>query len=119
LSFWNTAKAAGKAPAAFWLVRQWRKKALDKHTILVFNSTIQTVDAEVKLTAHPKRAPVGGSGVKSGSANGPLRVRGNADAEYDATRGHALVAGGLLGFPKSVREIANQGGTANKQLIRP
>ena len=57
---------------------------------------MQTEDAEITLQAHPQRAPVGGSGVKSGAANGPLRVRGNAFwAEYHATRGHASVAGDM------------------------
>jgi len=46
--------------AAQPFVRQWRKKVLDKRTLLLYNRhnlITETIEAEVKLQAHPQRVP--------------------------------------------------------------
>ena len=55
------------------------KLFLDKAAQMVYNKHIlhiQTIEAEVKLQAHPQRVPAAESGAKSGAANGPLRAVG-------------------------------------------
>ena len=55
------------------------KLFLDKAARMVYNKHIlhiQTIEAEVKLQAHPQRVPAAESGAKSGAANGPPRAGG-------------------------------------------
>ena len=77
---------------------------------------MKTVEAEVTLQAHPQRAPVGGSGAKSGAANGPPRAGGKGRPEYPLT--HCLRYGQMVCLHHGERPASGkQGGTADKYLF--